>query len=629
MRDSSFEAFNARDLQPASVARSFVPFRKYDELIQPSHSLLIGPRGSGKTTLLKMLSLDALRSWDHPQASQYRRKIDYTGIFVPADITWGEMVDALASEGHVPKACADTLGEVAFGINVLIAATETMVKRLKATEQTGAAPAHGLAASPSNLEDLVQIIADTWRLKLRSLSLRGVALALRTRLADLYAAAKRFSHAPQPDMDLLYELIPYADMDIFASLIAALETFDQAIGDADGRWAMLLDEFEVVPVHVQRRVITRLRASPAKLIFKVALAPCGPQTQLLLSDAVQPSPLDDVSRIELWYRDKNEVISFCRQLFESRVAKHALGNRADLAPEELLDRTAITDESWAPEDVGSLFPVNITSRWAEDWNKQFVTLASKDESFKQFLLEKEIDANNLQPSPSMPNGNTIRKIAPVVAFRNAYRSATGRRIGRKKFTRPYVGWEAVATISEGNPRWFIGMLAGLERDLAAHQQIPISPHDQWKQVSRAMGAFQEKLKTVAIENNNGISTNQSVFHLLETIGKSFHRELVSASFAEDPPATFVIDGDVSEDDESCLRIALNFGGIVCYDTPDHVAGYRSLRGKRFRLAYILAPAFNLPLRSGKARNLSNLLASPLPTTIPAADRVLESQGNLW
>lgn len=623
MRDSSFEAFNARDLQPAIVARSFVPFGKYDELIRPSHSLLIGPRGSGKTTLLKMLNLEALRSWDHSQASWYRRQVDYTGIFVPADITWGEMVDALANEGHVPRACADTLGEVAFGINVLIAATDAMAKRLDATSLMGV-PAYRQATMPADPEELVQTIADTWQLKLRSLSFRGIAQALSLRLSELYAAAKRFSHAPQPSMDLLYQLIPYADLDIFVALIAALEAFDHAIGEPNGRWAMLLDEFEVVPVHVQRTVIARLRASPAKMIFKVALAPCGPQTQLLLNDS-QPSPLDDVSRIELWYRDKNEVISFCRQLFESRVAKHSLGDRAISTPEEMLGRTTITEEPWGADDIGRLLPVASSSRWAEDWSEQFLALAGKDPSFKNFLREKGIDATDLQPSPNTPNGNTIRKIAPVVAFRNAYRSRSGGRRGRKPYIQPYVGWEAVATISEGNPRWFIGMLAGLERELAKHQQVPISAHDQWKQVSRAMGAFLEKLKTVAIEKNMGISTQQSVYRLLSSIGESIHRELIAESFSEDPPATFVVDRDVSEDDENCLRIALNFGGIVCYDTPDHVAGYRSLRGKRFRLAYILSPAFKLPLRSGKSRNLSTLLA---PAAVMPA-MLEEQQGNLW
>jgi hypothetical protein len=106
--------------------------------------------------------------------------------------------------------------------------------------------------------------------------------------------------------------------------------------------------------------------------------------------------------------------------------------------------------------------------------------------------------------------------------------------------------------------------------------------------------------------------------LLEAIGNRLHNALVIEDFIEDPPAGFIVDEGVSADVDSCLKIALNFGGIVCLDPPDNLAGYRSLVGKEFRLAYILAPEFNLPLRSsGKSRNLSSILR---PAGVPAAAR---------
>ena len=119
MTTSLFEAFNARDLKPEDVAGTFVPSTKYSDLSAPTHALLIGPRGSGKTTLLKMLSLEALRLWNHEQAEGYRGRIDFTGVFVPADITWGAMVDSLGGP-DIPQDCKAQLGEAAFGINVLL-----------------------------------------------------------------------------------------------------------------------------------------------------------------------------------------------------------------------------------------------------------------------------------------------------------------------------------------------------------------------------------------------------------------------------------------------------------------------------------------------------------------------------
>lgn len=629
-RDYTFEAFNARDLSPDTVAQSFVPSEKYAELTGPSHTILIGPRGSGKTTLLKMLSIDALRVWRHRQADNYRRSIAFTGIFVPADITWGEMVDALASKEHVPPECAKALGEVAFGINVFAAALDAMAKRLvyaSAVESNDPA-LYRVAKIDGNPEELIRFIASVWQLELLSLSFRGISQALTSRLANLYSRAKIFSHHAQPSMAVLMEMIPYASIDVFASLLAVLREFNQCIGESTGRWALLLDEFEVVPIHIQEMVIANLRAAPSELRFKVALAPCGPQTEKFVSDSA-PNAMDDTRRIELWYREKNEVINFCRTIFESRLHDSRYMDHKVNSPEQLLGRTAIGDDPHQGELEAGLFAMRSPSRWGETRRRAFIELAKSDNTFRLFLANKGIDPAQLDPSPEAVNGSTIRKIAPLVAFRHAYRAKTGGLRGRKRFKEPYVGWEAIATISEGNPRWFIGMLVGLERELDHYDKTPLLPAAQWKHVNRTVGAFQDKIKTVAIEDNMGISTSRSVFSLLKGIGDELHRELITADFSEEPAATFTVDEDISVDIENCLRIALNFGAIVCFDPPDHVAGFRSLRGKQFRLAYIMAPAFNLPLRKGKPRALSKLLTPMAPVSSSETNVPEELQGQLW
>src|SRR5438045_309341 len=93
-----FESFNARNLDPEKVAETFVPSKQYDSLIKRRHTLIVGPRGSGKTTLLKMLQEPALEAWQHDSAEHYRSKIDFTGVFIPTDISWGEQLQLLGSE---------------------------------------------------------------------------------------------------------------------------------------------------------------------------------------------------------------------------------------------------------------------------------------------------------------------------------------------------------------------------------------------------------------------------------------------------------------------------------------------------------------------------------------------------
>lgn len=92
---SVFETFNAKNLRPEQVARTFVPSSNFESLAMRRHSIVVGPRGSGKTTLLKMLQPEALDNWSHDEATRYRAAIDFTGVFVPTDRVWKEQIEAL------------------------------------------------------------------------------------------------------------------------------------------------------------------------------------------------------------------------------------------------------------------------------------------------------------------------------------------------------------------------------------------------------------------------------------------------------------------------------------------------------------------------------------------------------
>lgn len=134
------------------------------------------------------------------------------------------------------------------------------------------------------------------------------------------------------------------------------------------------------------------------------------------------------------------------------------------------------------------------------------------------------------------------------------------------------------------------------------------------------------MRAAATGQLRGLDTTVPVYETLEKIGQYFHNRLVLDKFVEDPPMSFVVEDDTSQDIENALRIAVNHGALVCYESPDSLGGYSSLKGKRFRLAYLLAPEFKLPLRKSKAVSLATALeerpvqhdavrqVSPLPAT---------------
>ncbi|HEY1394538.1 MAG TPA: hypothetical protein VF536_00415 [Roseateles sp.] len=574
------------------VAESFVESGKFQELAGHWNSLLVGPRGSGKTTLLKMLSLSGLRAWKGKDAETYRQSLRYTGIYVPTDIAWGEMVNGLG-DGKLDPAFRDIVSEAAFTTNVLLATTDAIQQRL----QTNASGSNyrAVSLSPDSTREFVDGVAQLWKLQTRAPSLRSLHLALSTRLLDIRQKASLAASREELSLEDLQGLMPYVGIQAIEAVSLGLKLFDELIEEPDGLWVLLLDEFEVAPLPLQRVALSALRAASQKLLIKVALAPCGPHTLLDMQSAV-PTEKNDYHQVELWYPDKGEADDFCRRVFEAKVNSHAA--LRGKGPEEIFGRSqyAIVDEL----DSGGDRPAGHSR--TDAWSSEFLNLAFKDQSFQDFLTRRQIDAHDLDSSSS-----TIRKIAPVVAFRNAYRgTGEGKKRGRKPYASAYSGWQAVSAISEGNPRWLLSMLTGMFSEVAGSESFPIGVAVQQRKIASTSGIFAEMLRTVAAQQQQ-IVTSVPIFKMLEDIGSYFHDRIVSGEFQEDPHLSFEVDDKVSDDQEACLRIALNHGAIVCYERPDVLGGYRSLRNKRFRLAYLLAPVFKLPLRKSKQIRLSSIL----------------------
>lgn len=596
------DPFNAKAMTFWEVAHTFVPSEKFTMLAGKWNALLIGPRGSGKTTLMKMLSVEALRAWDGPASSEHREKISYTGIYVPSDIAWGEMVKALSST--LDETTTNFVSASAFVTNVLQSVVMAMQSRLNVSDNKGRGAQFRLAkCSGDDLEGAINEIAHLWRLQIRSLSLQGLANALGQRLVDIKQQANLIAGHKALTFSDVSRLMPYLGLPLVESVSGAVALFDAAIGEESGLWALLLDEFEVAPVHLQKEVLTSLRASSRKLLFKVALAPCGPHTLLDISATTQPAKENDYKQVELWYANRDDAQEFCGHLFESRKANWE-GVPSSATAEDVFGTSgyAIVDETGEASAIASY------GRGAL-WEREFAQLAEKDPSFAQFLTTKGIDPKSLDPSPSAPNGNTIRKIAPVVAFRNAYKGRVeGKKRGRKPFNSAYSGWSAICAMSEGNPRWLIGIINAITANLPkSSAKLPVSVTAQQGQLSGLSQAFAEIMRAAATGQLRGLDTTVPVYETLEKIGLYFHNRLVLDKFVEDPPMSFLVEEDTDQNIENALRIAVNHGALVCYESPDSLGGYSSLKGKRFRLAYLLAPEFKLPLRKSKAVSLATAL----------------------
>ncbi|ELV8601174.1 hypothetical protein QNE95_004436, partial [Vibrio vulnificus] len=82
------DSFNAKMSTTEDLCETFITNEFYDKLACPNHCIMIGPRGSGKTTLMRMLDVESLELWESERASEYRKTINYSGVFIPTDRYW-------------------------------------------------------------------------------------------------------------------------------------------------------------------------------------------------------------------------------------------------------------------------------------------------------------------------------------------------------------------------------------------------------------------------------------------------------------------------------------------------------------------------------------------------------------
>lgn len=597
---SFLRAFNAKEMPDQEVARSFVPSEKFSGLAGDWNSLLLGPRGSGKTTLLKMLRLSALRLWDHEKADSYREAIKFTGIFVPADITWSEMVEALGRRKLAPE-LRDTIVQSVFCTNVLLSLVEAFEVRIAPTLGAKASDYRVARYEPNVLREALITICEFWGLAPKLISLGGMKAALQSRLLLIQAEVTKYIKREDASPAHLEQALPFLFLHAITAVETAVNQFDTAINDSTGKWALLFDEFEIAPAEMQDMVFRRFRSAGNKVVYKVGLAPCTAHTMTSLATVSEATSTNDYVEVKLWYPEKKAALAFSENLFKSICVRRANTNDADPIAIFGTNAFVVDDEdhiATAVQPYGK----------GDEWKAVFKSLQTKDESFSLFLEKKGIDPDRLDTSPTSLTGNTVRKIAPLVAFRDAFRreGANAPKRGRKKLNFAYAGWEAISAICEGNPRWLIGIM-NMMLSVESLSTSSVKPSTQVDKIQEATESFTSMLALAPLASR-GIRTQQPIDQLLRHIGEYFFARLVQDDFVEEPPLSFYIDDKVSIDVQAAVRIAINHGALIHIpDVGEKNVGFDDLIGKRFRLAYLLAPRFKLPLRATKSTALTSIL----------------------
>ena len=614
---SPLNSINARALTPGQVAQTFVPSTHFTALCRRRHTIVLGPRGSGKTTLLKMLQPQALATWKHESARAIASQLDFTGIFVATDISWSAQLNAL-KHGDLDPRTAELLSLASFTTHSLKAVITAFQQRSLLY------PDH--TPSPEEESRIVSAISKVWRISGISPTFSSLRQALTKRQIDIREVGSREVLLGEKDRNDRLAKDAYLGIPFLPAAGYAIEVFEDTIGVSSGKWAYAFDELELAPELIQAELIRSIRSTDDRFLFKLALNPFTPYISLL-QNALSPAPGQDFDQISLWYAERRTALNFCEGLWDELLRSRGA---PEAKPKEMLGT------SYFESSVDDMATGRGAYAPGSRWTRRFKALADRDDSFKAYLAERDINLNELHLMNDEVRAAEVRKVAPIVALRDFYlregKTVEGPSVLRSRKTATlYTGADSVFAVTEGNPRVFIGLVGALLEAAPLRGGATISPQVQADELVEAAEKFLATLRTIPVESPEGNSLrfgDSGVVGLIRRIARYFHDDAVRGPFTAAPVGSFKIDAAIPEEIIRALVQALNAGAIIY--VPDNAGKVilSSLRGKTFRLSYLLAPLYGFPIRLGRSVSLSSILGlgrrtviSPnLPLKFPGGSR---------
>lgn len=595
-----FDAFNARQLTPQQVATTFVPPPFFERLVKPTHTLIVGPRGSGKTTLLKMLHPAALEAWRHGRAQEFRRHVTYTGVFVATDINWNEQVKCLG-DGRLDADSHRVFAKAAFTTQILHALIDSMLYRAGRVCGTNKGAEHRrVTLSEKDEERIARQIGSAWHIDRQIPSFEGTSLALARRLAHIHGLASQEALRTEQGRGDRLAAIEFLHIDFVSAAGVAVEAFNAKAKEHQAKWAFLFDELELAPQWVRALLVRSLRSVDERFLFKISLSPYSVDLKKELDAVDAPGAKQDFEPIRLWYVNKEHGYPFCRELLSSMLDARGLPS---VEPEKIFGRSSFDTERRERR------PGKTAYRAESELGKLFSGLANRDPTFRSYLKHRRVDLEKMELIDGAKRATDLRKVRSVVALRAYFKGpgaelAQGRQQARRSRKVPtvYGGATSLFAMVEANPRWFIGIVGTL---LSMWPKKSVRKPAQVREVRDAANIFRAMLKTIPCGHVGG--GRRGLLSLLDPVGTYFGHAAINAPFDPDPPCSFVVDAAATQEEVTALGMALNAGAIVYSPDEGDIGVMESVRGKRFRLSYILAPHYFVPLVLGRSLSLREVL----------------------
>ncbi|HIF9111801.1 hypothetical protein [Photobacterium damselae] len=560
------ESFNAKATSKSNLCSDFIINSHYDLLTTPNNTIMIGPRGSGKTTLLRMLDVEVLEIWNKSIAENYRKKISYSGVFIPTDRFWKTQYERISSR-FKGNSNVQKLLSASFIYHILECLAQVVSYRANSTLNKKNKYLN-VEISKTDESELVQQLSEYWKVSPKIPSLRGLVIATSIKKQEISTLIASLNN----EQDI-------SEFDILEhSLVGILEVSTQIVNqyfcENDGKWAFLFDELELAPEVFIQPLIDAMRGGPQNIIFKLALSPYHKGISIT-KDSFSGMNKQDLTFINL-SGVRDDGFAFARELSQNIFNKYGLVNEI---------------ESYFESDSSINRDLDLKE------------LIKKDKSFYEYASRNKLNINSYDNLDENRQA-VFRRIQFNIHLRNYYLKNDKAKSSRRRASLYYTGFKNICAMLEYNPRMLVGIMSTFAS--IVRKNGAIKEHEQLSNIRKYADSFKSLLSTIAVDSSNNEFV--TLFDIIDKIGTYLKEEIHGSEFNPDPKGSIIFKNEYNENYISAIGLALNAGALIIEKSSiDSFHDIDDIMNERCRLSYLFAPEYRLLLNVQRPVDLIDIL----------------------
>ena len=598
----AFVRDNARNESQDNIISNFIAPDLFWQLFSPHHHIILGSRGSGKTSVARMASFPFLKRSPLKRAQKLVKDAEFIGVFVNTDIRFvGSTKDTYLNAENLGdlyfiwKFNVNCLKSISLTIDQLLAffmgenperyRIELSISKYITGSLLGVEGSYRL----SELDDIISDYEFECRAELNTSHLKGAV--------DISVINGKLSTEIFEPINAVIRLLTRSIRDLCATGDAS--NYDVHLKDiSQSSWLFFIDEAEYLSDAQIKILNSFMRTHTSNIFLKIATLPYKYQTHktnfdvpVQVDDDFFYVSLDKDPIYKLNTESTKALIDFATRLYRKRVTQFVNKRGmtiSDYSLERITDLNIVLGNSIL--DTAKPLPEN---------------LAEATRFISKYVDEDTLARAKRLKSDRRKYGDQIwRKVSNPIHLIEDKRRAKGR-----VQMESYSGVEICIRCTDGVPRRMINLFHALTIE-AFHSMKNTPPRA--KPWTRSY-ILSKKMQTKILKEYSKarVSSSLSVPHsgielreLIEKIGRYFEYELHGKAITTDIVSGFRVSNSTPDGLWNIIMDGIAYGYIFRADFNE---APNFERAGVFRLAYSLAPFFDLVPRKGKSRAISSVL----------------------